>query len=670
MKPLAEKILVLGIDGLDPKLTKKYLAENIMPNTKKFMERGACRENLKMIGGQPTVTPPMWTTLATGAHPCTHGITEYYANSQERLDVLLYNFDSTKCQAEPLWNVAAEAGKKTLVWHWPGSSWPPTSDSENLHVVDGTQPAGPNAGVAEVDAEKLVVASEKTQEVRYARKAASDSKIPCFIPGMEIEEQEEASSYDKVHAQEVTGVAITSAESYHNLSDTPFDICFSPVKPAEGWLAAPKGAKEFTLLHAGGKIRRVGLILPNANGVYDQVAIYKNKKSSEPLVIAGLDEFVQDVLDEAYCGEELIVVNRNMRVLEIAEDGSALKMWVSAGMDFHNNTLWHPRTLLEDIVEHVGYPQPICTAAGSDKRLISQCVHANWTAAAHWNAESIKYLAKTGGYEVIFSHFHNVDLQGHLLVKFLKQGSEKLQAETYQKLFREVYRQTDEYIGQFLNMLDEGWTILIVSDHGQICPEHGRTDFLVGTNAINAVYFKKWGYLTLKKDAQGNELHEVDWSKTLAAPVRLNQVYINLKGRNPEGIVDPADKFELEERIMTDMYQLKHPQTGHRMISLALRNEDALLLGVGGPESGDIIYFIAQGYTDDHGDSLSTLYGACDTCVSSIFMAAGQGIKANYRTQRYIKHVDITPTIAVLMGLRMPKQCEGAPIYQILEQNN
>ena len=52
------------------------------------------------------------------------------------------NFDSTKCHAEQMWNVTAEAGKKTLVWHWPGSAWPPSSDSENLHVVDGTSPGG------------------------------------------------------------------------------------------------------------------------------------------------------------------------------------------------------------------------------------------------------------------------------------------------------------------------------------------------------------------------------------------------------------------------------------------------------------------------------------------------------------------------------------------------
>ena len=662
------KILVLGIDGLDPKLTKKYIEEGFMPNAQKLIERGACREDLKMIGGQPTVTPPMWTTLATGANPCTHGITEYYANTQDRLDVLLYNFDSTKCKAEQMWNVTAEAGKKTLVWHWPGSSWPPSSDNPNLSVVDGTQPGGINCGIAEVDSEKIVVAGEKTEEVKYAKKAASDGQIPCFIPGMEIEEKDELSSYDKVHAHEVTGIAITSEESFHNLSDTPFDICFSPLKDANGWeVEEAKGAKELTVLHSAGKIRRVCLLVKSNGDKFDKVLMYKNKKSNELLAEAPLDVFVHDVIDEAYVGEEKRLVNRNMRLLEVAEDGSSLKMWISAGMDFNNDTLWHPKSLLKTIVDNVGYPQPICTTAGSDVSLITKCVNANWTSAADWNAKAINYLAENEDYEVIFSHFHNVDLQGHLLVKFLYEGSKKLEAEVYQKLFRDVYIQTDYYIGKFLNLLDKDWTILMVSDHGQVCPEHGRTDFLNGTNAINAVYFEKWGSLTLKRDENGNRLHDIDWSKTVAAPVRMNEVYINLKGRNPDGIVDPKDKYEMEEKIMTDMYQLTNEKTGKRIISVALRNEDAVLLGMGGPECGDIVYFIAEGYTDDHGDSLSTMHGTCDTCVSSIFVAAGKGIKRNFKTTRYIKHVDVTPTLATLIGCRMPHECEGAPVYQIIE---
>ena len=176
---LAKKILVLGIDGLDPKLTRKYVDEGVMPNIKKFIERGACRKDLVMLGGQPTITPPMWTTLATGAYPVTHGITDFMG--QIGIDGTCYNLDSRRCKAEQLWNVFAEEGRRTLVWHWPGSAWPPSSDSPNLHVVDGTQPGFVNMGGGVVDSEKLLVASTKTTEVLYRRRAASDGKVPCVI---------------------------------------------------------------------------------------------------------------------------------------------------------------------------------------------------------------------------------------------------------------------------------------------------------------------------------------------------------------------------------------------------------------------------------------------------------------------------------------------------------
>ena len=44
----ANKILLLGIDGLDPRLTRKYLDEGKMPNTRALLERGAARQDLKM----------------------------------------------------------------------------------------------------------------------------------------------------------------------------------------------------------------------------------------------------------------------------------------------------------------------------------------------------------------------------------------------------------------------------------------------------------------------------------------------------------------------------------------------------------------------------------------------------------------------------------------------
>lgn len=190
---------------------------------------------------------------------------------------------------------------------------------------------------------------------------------------------------------------------------------------------------------------------------------------------------------------------------------------------------------------------------------------------------------------------------------------------------------------------------------------------MVGGSSVTAVDMVKFGYTVMLKDENGNDTHEIDWSKTTATTNRISHIYINLKGREEHGIVDPADQFELEERIMTDLYSLRDEKTGHRTVGLALRNRDAVLLGSGGPDSGDIMFYIAEGYNIDHADCLSTIDGACDTSVRSVFMAAGPGIKENYKTDRVIKHIDVTPTVASLLDLRMPRQCEGAPVYQIIE---
>ena len=184
----ANKVLLLGVDGLDPRLTRKYVDEGKMPNVKKLIERGACREDLVLLGGHPTVTPPMWTTLATGAYAVTHGITAFMRQSRTELDASEYNLDSRNCKAEPLWNVFAEAGKKTLIWHWPGSSWPPTSDSPNLLVVDGTAPGSVAMGNCQRESEFIAVADVKFSEVTLLPRAASSATAPCVIEDVDVVE--------------------------------------------------------------------------------------------------------------------------------------------------------------------------------------------------------------------------------------------------------------------------------------------------------------------------------------------------------------------------------------------------------------------------------------------------------------------------------------------------
>ena len=64
---MGDKVLVLGIDGMDPKLTRRLVDEGKLPSIKRMIEMGSARRDLVLLGGVPTITPPMWTTLATGA---------------------------------------------------------------------------------------------------------------------------------------------------------------------------------------------------------------------------------------------------------------------------------------------------------------------------------------------------------------------------------------------------------------------------------------------------------------------------------------------------------------------------------------------------------------------------------------------------------------------------
>jgi len=668
-QPKTDKVMVLGIDGMDPRITKKMLSEGIMPNLEKFIKRGSAREDLVMLGAHPTVTPPMWTTLSTGAYPITHGITCFFRQSNLGLDYIEYNLDSRNCKAEQIWNVLAEAGKKTLVYQWPGSSWPPTSDSEYLSVVDGTSPGTPNSSIAKVDSMFIEVASVETTEVLFKNKLSSDGHIPCVIEDLQQMEEINVAVIEKlVSSEPVQNIILTDADGEAGLSQVPYNGVVSPIKDANGWVNAPDDAKEFVILFSNGLIRRPALILKNENGVYDKVAVYRSKKAEKPLYVLHKGIYETQLVDEAFKGEKHYQVTRDMRLLELAEDGTYLKMFVSDALDITNNFLWQPAELYNELIEKFGYLSTAVTACGPNKQLLLDCMLASWETVGDWQANAINYLIHERGYEAVFSHYHNIDCFGHAVWKHIKKkdASIPLSEDDVQEIIRALYAQTDRYIAKYMALLDEGWSIMIVSDHGQICPEY--KPLCIGDDTgVNVHVMKELGLTALIQDENGNDTYEIDWAHTKAIAVRGNHIYVNLKGRDPHGIVEPEDKYAVEEEIMTKLYGYTHPVSGNRVIAMALRNKDAAILGLGGPECGDILYWNAEGYNYDHVDSISTTYGCGDTSVSPIFVAAGKGIKENYTTTRWIREVDVAPTVAALMGLRMPNECEGAPVYQIME---
>lgn len=694
-KSLTDKLLLLGVDGMDPRFTRRLVNEGKLPNVKKLIDKGSCREDLMMLGANPTITPPMWATLATGCYPMTHGIMDFNLSGENDKDITIGAFSSRFLKAEPLFNVTAKAGKKTLVMHWPGGSFPPSIESDNLITIDGSSPGACCAWSSARDFDMLFIASTKATEPSYmplsleTSDVVGDEKLKFRLKGAKSgkspEAKERLAKYQKEYVEFINVEGYTPSASFvvdgvhfekdggltWGLADFPTGGSISPVYPATGWgFDIPADSKEFLMMTAGGKVIRNALILKNEDGKFDHVAIHKDKNTATPIIVLKNDVFTPDVYDTlpTQSGKEERVY-RNMRLLKIAEDGSYVRIWASRGMSCEDDSVWFPKPLFKELTDLFGPPQPTSQMSGNDADLIMKCNNEQWKLAAEWQSKCMHHLIENNGVEVIFSHMHNIDLQSHNYMKYMKNRDTSRYDESEVVKFAEAaYQITDDYLGSFMHLIDDGWTIVLFSDHALICAEE-KTHILGENNGVCLDPMRAMGYTVLKKDENGKELPEIDWTKTTAIQTRSNSIYVNLKGRDPHGTVDPADQYQLEEKIITDLYGYKDEVTGHRIVTLALHNKDAILLGLGGPMGSDIVIFLHDDYVQDHGNGLSTAHGHNDTSLSPIFIAAGSGIKENYRTTRYVREVDLAPTAAVLLGVDMPEQCEGAPAYQIFTEN-
>jgi len=115
----AGKVIVLGIDGLDPLAIDLLMSEGKLPNFARLRQDGAYG---RLISQKPMLSPILWTTIATGKTPGEHGIGHFVAVSPQTGEKLPVTSDLR--QVEALWNIAAEAGRRPAVVGW-WATWPP-----------------------------------------------------------------------------------------------------------------------------------------------------------------------------------------------------------------------------------------------------------------------------------------------------------------------------------------------------------------------------------------------------------------------------------------------------------------------------------------------------------------------------------------------------------------
>ncbi len=161
---------------------------------------------------------------------------------------------------------------------------------------------------------------------------------------------------------------------------------------------------------------------------------------------------------------------------------------------------------------------------------------------------------------LLFFYFCSLDQNSHMLW-FLDDPKHPIYDEElfaqYGGALQQNYLDMDKALGKVLERLDDDTTLIAMSDHG-FAPFYRA--FNLGT------WLKENGYITLTDDTEGEFYTNVDWSKTRAYPLGLNGLYINQIGREGMGIVSPLERDTLLDEITGKLLEVRDPETGEQVI--------------------------------------------------------------------------------------------------------
>jgi predicted AlkP superfamily phosphohydrolase/phosphomutase len=271
---------------------------------------------------------------------------------------------------------------------------------------------------------------------------------------------------------------------------------------------------------------------------------------------------------------------------------------------------------------------------------------------------------------VLVTVFDASDRINHMFWRYTEDGhpaAAGIDDPEYANAIEEQYLRNDEIVGKLMKRLGDGDVLWVMSDHG--C-----TSFRRGVN-LNA-WFLEHGYLALKDGADGSEewLRSVDWSRTKAYAVGLVGIFLNIKGREEEGIVESGEEAEaLKAELKAQFDGLRDEEKDAIAINEAF-DTDRLYRGPYKGNAPDLLIGYNHGYRiswdcasgvaagsvfEDNTKAWSGDHIVDPRLVPGVFLA-NHPIDADDPGI-----IDLAPTALTLFGLRPPAHMEGRPVVEM-----
>jgi predicted AlkP superfamily phosphohydrolase/phosphomutase len=283
-------------------------------------------------------------------------------------------------------------------------------------------------------------------------------------------------------------------------------------------------------------------------------------------------------------------------------------------------------------------------------------------------------------------------------------------AAKYGHFINACYERIDAGIAQILEHVDENTVIFIVSDHGaDRTPNHcfytnrwlRSLGLLAGRRARPGIGRRLYNLRRLVPAGWRSEAvrfirvrlpvrlgdrvrrymmnaDQYDWSRTRAYrfPIyHLEAIAINLKGRQPEGIVEPGDEYErLRDEIIQELRKLRVPGTDEPLVREIYKREE-IFSGPYTERAPDIIFSLAPDYDGSREIGLDgDFFGPMPPSAlinhngwhdrDGIFIAAGPSVQVGMKLD-HAHLLDVAPTVLYTLGLPIPTDMDGRVLTEV-----
>ena len=302
-----------------------------------------------------------------------------------------------------------------------------------------------------------------------------------------------------------------------------------------------------------------------------------------------------------------------------------------------------------------------------------------------YRVKLFKHMWQKEAFDFSMIFFLDTDGTSHCLWKYMDSSHKHFEQSIYSDGIYKVYEKVDNAIGELLRIIKDEADVVLISDHG--FGPLNRVVFLNNwlqlkgylefrdTSWTNATLLKLISLISRQKRLVRNE---IEWQKTKAYfNGTVGNIFINLKGKDPEGIVNISKYDDLCNEIKRELLNLKDPETGEKIVDYVYKKED-LFKKKNIENAPDLIVTFKRGYSVV-GEEIR-LHDLTDTgqIISDsrnwsgihepegVFVSYGKSFKNGYRVDG-ANIIDIAPTLLYLLGVPVPESMDGKILKDIFE---